>query len=67
MRGVVQAVAVRFFALCKVFLVQREATGTAYNCEFRFKLDTHSTANWTAIPEQTGHSVHGKLDSKIGM
>ena len=24
-------------------------------CEFRFKLDTHSTANWTAIPEQTGH------------
>ncbi len=25
------------------------------SCEFRFKLDTHSTANWTAIPEQTGH------------
>ena len=24
-------------------------------CEFRSKLDTHSTANWTAIPEQTGH------------
>lgn len=24
------------------------------DCVFRFKLDTHSTANWTAIPEQTG-------------
>ncbi|WP_218120940.1 hypothetical protein, partial [Nitrosomonas mobilis] len=23
--------------------------------EFRFNLDTHSTANWTAIPEQPGH------------
>ena len=36
-------------------------------CEFRYKLDTHSTTNWTAIPEQTGHLVHGKLDSKIEM
>ena len=27
---------------------------TACCCEFRFKLDTHSTANWTVIPEQTG-------------
>ena len=39
----------------------------AQACEFRYKLDTHSTTNWTAIPEQTGHLVHGKLDSKIEM
>lgn len=25
-------------------------------CEFRSNLDTHSTANWTAIPRQTGQS-----------
>ncbi len=28
--------------------------GFCVACEFRFKLDTHSTANWTAIPAQTG-------------
>ena len=27
---------------------------TVYACEFRSKLDTDSTANWTLIPRQTG-------------
>ena len=32
-------------------------------CESRFKLDTHFTANWTAVPEQTGQPFQSKLDS----
>ena len=32
-------------------------------CVFRAKLDTHSTANWTRIPRQTGHPVQRKLDT----
>lgn len=32
-------------------------------CVFRAKLDTHSTANWTPSPAQTGHAFHGKLDT----
>ena len=38
-------------------------TLTALACVFRAKLDTHSTANWTPGPAQTGHSFHGKLDT----
>ena len=32
-------------------------------CVFRAKLDTHSTANWTSGPAQTGHRFRSKLDS----
>ena len=32
-------------------------------CVFRGKLDTHSTANRSPIPRQTGHPVQRKLDS----
>jgi hypothetical protein len=32
-------------------------------CVFHAKLDTHSTANWTRIPRQTGHPVQRKLDT----
>ena len=33
------------------------------NCIFHAKLDTHSTANWTPSPAQTGHRFSSKLDS----
>jgi hypothetical protein len=33
-------------------------------CVFRAKLDTHSTANWTLGPAQTGHAFHAKLDTQ---
>ena len=34
------------------------------DCVFHAKLDTHSTANWTPSPAQTGHAFHGKLDTR---
>ena len=37
--------------------------GRSGNCVFRAKLDTHSTANWTSGPAQTGHRFRSKLDS----
>jgi hypothetical protein len=27
------------------------------------KLDTHSSANWTPVPAQTGHLFQAKLDT----
>ena len=33
-------------------------------CVFRTKLDTESTANWTAGPRQTDRLVHRKLDTQ---
>jgi len=32
-----------------------DLTNIDIDCEFRSKLDSHSTANWTLIPRQTGH------------
>lgn len=32
-------------------------------CVFRAKLDTHSTANWTLIPRQSGRRFQRKLDT----
>jgi hypothetical protein len=32
-------------------------------CVFRAKLDTHSTANWTLIPRQSGRPFQRKLDT----
>lgn len=32
-------------------------------CVFRVKLDTHSTANWTLIPRQSGRRFQRKLDT----
>jgi len=42
-------------AFCKPLAENDNSKQQIYLCEFRFKLDTHSTANWTAIPAQTGH------------
>jgi hypothetical protein len=58
------------------YLLKAEVTGndttfpeekdnvTLHTCVFHAKLDTHSTANWTPSPAQTGHSFHVKLDTQ---
>jgi len=35
--------------------IERPYRERVNQCEFRSKLDSHSTANWTLIPRQTGH------------
>jgi type III restriction enzyme len=44
-----------FVAEAKNAIYMLEPKASNQMCEFRSKLDTHSTANWTAIPAQTGH------------
>jgi len=39
----------------KILSCDEKSNFVTLNCVFQTKLDTHSTANWTVIPAQTGH------------
>jgi hypothetical protein len=53
-----------FFKALDKALGQQDRYVSRYRCVFRAKLDTHSTANWTLGPAQTGQAFHGKLDTQ---